>query len=105
MAAVVVAALEVGDDLGEVAVGESGFEGVEFVFEFGEGSEDLIAVLFEDGAPELRIAGGDARGVAESAAGVITPVWVFAGEEGAERGREDLGKMADVGDDFVVGVG
>lgn len=105
MAAVVVAAFEVGDDLDVVAVGEGGFEGVEFVFEFGEGAENFVAVLFEYGAPELRIAGGDAGGVAEAAAGVVAPVGILVGEEGAEGGGEDLGEVADVCDDFVVGVG
>lgn len=105
MAAVVVAAFEEGDDLDVVAVGEGGFEGVKFVFEFGEGAEDFVAVLFENGAPELRIAGGDAGGVAEAAAGVVAPGGIFAGEEGAERRGEHLRKMTDVRDDFVVGVG
>ena len=105
LAAVIVATLEAGDDLEKVTIGEGGFEGVEFIFELGESAEDFVAILFEDGAPELWVAGGDAGGVAEPAAGVVAPGGVFAGEESAEGGGEDLGKMADVRDDFVVGVG
>lgn len=98
------AAFDAGGDFGVVAVGESGAETVEFVFETGEGTEDFVAVLLEDGAPDLRVAAGDAGGIAEAAAGEVAPRVIFLREETAETGGDHLREMADVGDDLVVAI-
>lgn len=73
MVAVGFAALNSGGDFDVVAVGESGAQAMEFVFEAAEGAENLVAILFEDRAPDLWVAAGDARGVAQAAAGVVAP--------------------------------
>lgn len=98
-------AFDAGGDFEVVAVGEGGAETVEFVFEAAQGAEDFVAVLFENGAPDLRVARGDAGGVAQAAAGVIAPGGIFFREETAETGGDHLREVADVGDNFVVLVG
>ena len=96
---------DAGGDFEVVAVGEGGAETVEFVFEAAQGAENFIAILFENGAPDLRIARGDAGGVAQAAAGVIAPRGIFFREETAETGGDHLREVADMGDNFVVLVG
>ena len=102
MVAVGFAALNSGGDFDVVAFGESGAQAMEFVFEAAEGAENLVAILFEDRAPDLWVAAGDARGVAQAAAGVVAPRGIFCGEKSAETGCDDLRQVADVRDDFVV---
>ena len=102
MVAVGLAAFEAGGDFDVVAVGESGAQAVEFVFEAAQGAEDFVAILFEDGAPDLRITTSDARGVTQTAAGVVAPRGIFFGEKSTETRRDDLGQVTDVRDDFVV---
>ena len=102
MVAVGFAARNTGGDFEVVAVGESGAQAMEFVFEAAEGAENLVAILLEDRAPDLWVAAGDARGVAQAAAGVVAPRRIFCGEKSAKTGRDDLRQVADVRDDFVV---
>ena len=73
-----------------------------FGFEAGQSAQPLVAILFQDGAPQSRVASRDARGVAQAAPGVVAPSRVFLREEGAKARGEHLRKMADVGDDLVV---
>lgn len=105
LVAVGFAAFDAGGDFDVVAVGEGSAQAVEFVFEAAESAEDFVAVLLEDGAPDVRVAAGDASGVTEAAAGVVAPRGVFLREKSAEAGRDDLREMADVRDDFVVLIG
>ena len=105
MVAVGFAALDTGGDFNVVAVSECCAQAVKFVFEPAQGPEDFVAVLFENRAPNLRVAARDACGITETAAGVITPRGVFRREKAAEARCDNLRKMADVRDDFVVLVG
>ena len=105
MVAVGFPAFDAGGDFEVVAVGEGGAEAVEFGFEVAQGAENLIAVLLENGAPDLRVARGDAGRVAQAAAGVVAPRRIFFREATAEGGGDHLREVADVGDNFVVLVG
>ena len=86
-------------------IGEGALEVVQLLLVTAHGAEHLVAVLVEDGLPELGVAAGDAGGVAQAAAGVIAPRGIFLGEKRAEIRGDDLRQVADVGDDFVVLVG
>ena len=78
---------------------------VEVVFESLERTQNLVAVLFENLDPHSGVAGGDASGVFQAVAGEVTPFGGALVEKSAEIGGDDLGQVADVGDDFVVLVG
>ena len=77
-------AFETGGHLGPVAVGERGLHDLQLVLELAQGAEDFVAVLLEDGSPDLWIAGGDAGGVTQAAAGVVAPRRIFGGEKHAQ---------------------
>ena len=66
LVAVGLAALEPGDDLEPVAVGDRGREGLQLVLVLPQRAQHLVAVLLEDGAPERGVARGDAGGVAQA---------------------------------------
>ena len=68
-------------DFDVVAVGEGDLELMQLLLEFAQGTKHFVAVLFEDSAPEVRVAAGDACGVAEAAAGVIAPGRIFSSEK------------------------
>ena len=102
MIAVGPAALEAGDDLEVVAVGEGDLKAVQLLLKVTQGAQHFVAVLFQDAPPKLGVAAGDARGVAQTAARVVAPAGVFLGEERTKRRRDHLGQVTDVRDDFVV---
>jgi len=103
--AVVAAAFEEVLEGEGLVVVERGAELVEFMLEAVEGAEDFLAVLEGDGFPEGGVAGGDAGGVAQAGAGEVDPVGVAGAEVGAEGGGDEVGEVAEVGGDFVVGFG
>lgn len=103
--AVVFPAFEASADFVPFAVSEGGFKTLELVLESLQGVEHLFAVLLENLDPHRGVACGDAGGVAQTAAGGIAPVGIFLREKTTQRGGERLGKMADVGNDFVVLLG
>ena len=77
----------------------------EFVLELSQGAQHFVAVLLENFDPHGGVASGDSGGIAQAAAGVISPSDCFLGEKAAQSRRERLRQMADMGDDFVVLVG
>jgi hypothetical protein len=103
--AVVAAAFEKVLEREGLFVVEGGAELVEFALEAVEGAEDFLAILEGDGFPEGGVAGGDAGGVAQAGAGEVNPVGVAGAEVGAIGGGEKVRQVADVGGDFVVGLG
>ena len=99
------AALEDGLHFEPVAVGERAFEAVQLVLIAAERAQDFVAVLLENGFPQMGIARRDARGVAQSGAGVVAPTSVVPREVRAECRGEDLREVADLRDDLIVRVG
>src|ERR1022692_5338802 len=81
LVAVRLAAFEAGDALQPVAIGNRGVQRLQFVLILPQGAQDFVAILLQNRAPELRVAGGNARGVAQSTAGVVAPGRVFLGEK------------------------
>ncbi len=105
MVAPIFRAFEAGGHLGPVAVGERGLHDLQLILKLAQRAEDFLAVLLENGTPDLRVAGGDAGGVAQAAACIVAPRRIFGGEKPAEHGREHLWQVADVRDDLVVRIG
>lgn len=102
--AVLAAEVEEVLELGKILVFEGGADGVESVFEGAEGADDLLAVVLADFAPEVGAPGGDAGGVAEPIPRKGGPRGGLGAEGEAEGGRREVGHVADVCDNLVVGL-
>src|SRR5262245_52179968 len=73
-------AFQPGDDFVVVSVGECRLEPLELVLERAQRAEDFVPVLLEDGPPELRVAAGDAGGIAQAPAGIVAPGGILRSE-------------------------
>lgn len=92
-------------ELGPVAVGEGGAEAVYFVLVGVQGAEDFVPILFQDVYPHGGIAGRDAGRVFEPVTGELAPFYWFCAQKISESCGDELGKMADMGDDLIVLIG
>jgi len=85
-----------------IAVGQRALHAVQLLLIGAQGPQHFVAVLFENGFPELRVAAGDAGRVAQAAAGEVAPAGVALREGGAECRGQHLRQVADVRHYLVV---
>ena len=64
---------------------------LDLVLKLADRPEHLVAILFENGAPELGVAFGDPGRVTETSSGVVAPGVILALKMGTDGSRDHVG--------------
>lgn len=80
-------------------------EGFSVCLESRQSAEEGFAVVGENRAPQGGVASCNARGVAQALPGEGKPEGGFFRKAMAEHRRKEVGEVADVRDEFIVGFG
>ena len=84
---------------------QRGAEVVEFLLKAVERAQNLLAVFERDGFPKCRVSRSDAGGIAQAWPGERQPFRVTRAEIRAKGGSQQMGKMTQMCDDFVMRFG